>query len=708
MLQGSGRTVLRYTEGGTAIIELGSNDESVITFTAARMESLRTHIAEVRAKNPKGLVITGVSENMYAAGADINLINSVKEAEEGARMAEFGQTLFDEIESLPFTTVAAISGPCVGGGCEMVMACNYRIISNSNKSIIGLPETKLGIIPGFGGTQRMPRLIGLPAALDIILSGKTLRAKKAKDVGLVDEMVAYDRLLDTAIKVASGAMNLKRKPIKFINKLLTFTALGRSIVNNQTTKLLAKQTKGFYPAPPTALATAIYGLGHGMKAGLQLEAKELGRMIVTPECKALVNLFFLTEGAKGLGKSARGELKGLYGVVIGAGTMGAGIAGLFAQNEHRVILQDRSEAAIDKGIAQIKKDLSRASHLSEQDKNLILNRVEKRESDAPAFGSVNFAIEAAFEDMKVKKKILGDISKRIEPDAIVATNTSSLSVTEIASSIERPERVIGMHFFNPVPKMPLVEIVRGAKSSDKTVVLTAALSTKLGKYPIIVNDVPGFLVNRILFPYLNEAMYMVMDGYKITDIDKAALKFGMPMGPIRLLDEVGLDVGAHVAEVIHNGYGDRMAAPPLAEKMHKAGRLGRKNGKGFYDFSGKTETPFTDLRTLLGVTKPEVEVSSYEPLADRLLSNLLNEAVRCLDEGVAGAPGKEAANQIDLGSVMGIGFPPFRGGVIYYANAIGAAKLLENLEKLEAAHGPRFKACDGIKVRAKMGKGFYN
>jgi len=451
----------------------------------------------------------------------------------------------------------------------------------------------------------------------------------------------------------------------------------------------------------------MYGLANGQRAGMKREADELGRMIVTPECKALVNLFFLTEASKGLGKSARGELKGLYGVVIGAGTMGAGIAQLLAQNDNRVILQDRNEEAVSKGIAYVKKNLSKISYLSETDRNLILNRIERAENDAPSLGSVNFAIEAVFEDMNLKKKILGDISKKIEPEAIVASNTSSLSVTEIASAIERPERVVGMHFFNPVPKMPLVEIIRGEKTSNKTIVLTSALSTKMGKYPIVVNDVPGFLVNRILFPYLNEAMFAVTDGYKIKDIDKAALKFGMPMGPIRLLDEVGLDVGGHVAEIMHKGYGERMAAPPLASQMDKAGRKGKKNSKGFYDFNGKEETPHPHIRSILNITKPEQDVTDYESLAQRLLFNMINEAVRCLDEEVAGAPGREAASQIDLGSVMGFGFPPFRGGVIFYAESLGAKKVLEILERLQTAHGARFTPWEGIKARAKAGASFY-
>jgi len=707
MLQESVRTTLRFTEGGTAIIELGTANEHVVTLTSERLESFRENLAQVKAKLAKGLVVIGPSEGMFCAGADIGNIGNISSQSEGEKLAAAGQQIFDEIEALSIPTVAAISGPCVGGGCELALACKYRVISNSPKSQIGLPETKLGIIPGFGGTQRLPRIIGLPNALDIILGGKTLRAKKAKDMGLVDELVGYDKLLETAVKIASGQLRVERKSMGLVNKFLTFTGIGRSIVEKKTNKLLAKQTKGFYPAPPAALNAALYGLKNGQAPGMKYEAAELGRMAVSPESKALVNLFFLTEGSKGLGKSARSDIKGMFGAVIGAGTMGAGIAEILAQNEHRVILHDKSEESIAKGLALIKKDISKISYLNEAEKNLILNRVERHDSDAPVYGSVNLVIEAVFEDINLKKKILSEMSKKVRNDALIATNTSSLSVTEIASSIEKPERVIGMHFFNPVPKMPLVEIIRAEQSSPKTIAMTAALSTKLGKFPIVVNDVPGFLVNRVLFPYLNEAMYMVMDGYDIVDIDKAALKFGMPMGPIRLLDEVGLDVGGHVAEIMHKGYGERMAAPPLAALMDKAGRKGRKNGKGFYDYNGKEETPFTGLRSLLNITKSAPAVN-YEAMAERLLFNMINEAVRSLDEGVAGQSGKDAANQVDLGSVMGFGFPPFKGGVLYHADIVGAQRLHETLEKLAKDFGTRFTPWKGIQARARAGKNFHS
>lgn len=700
-------TQLEITPDNIAILRLGAESEKVVTLTAQRMKALADHLKQLKEAKPKGLVILGAHEGMFTAGADINAIRDVTDPKKGEELALIGQGLFQQIEDLACTTVAAISGTCVGGGCELVLACDYRIITSHDRSLIGLPETKLGILPGFGGTQRLPRLIGLPQALDIILGGKTLRAKKAKAVGLVDKVVDLKDLRQNAIDIASGKVTLTRKPIPFVQKLLTFTALGRKIVKGKTEKVLHKKTKGFYPAQPAALNATVYGLEKGLKLGYAHEAKELGRLIATPESKGLVNIFFLTEASKGIGKGAKDDIKNLSAVVIGAGTMGAGIAGLLAKNEYSVILKDRTEEAVDKGLEHIKKDLSYLSYLSEADRNLILNRVEKTTIDTPNLGSVNFAIEAIFEDMDLKKRILSDISKKIEPDSLIATNTSSLSVTEIASVIDRPERVVGMHFFNPVARMPLVEIIRGKETSDKAIILTAALSTKFGKFPIIVNDVPGFLVNRILFPYLNESMYMLVDGYNMRDIDKAALKFGMPMGPIRLLDEVGLDVGGHVAQVMANGYGERMDAPPLAAKMSDAGRLGKKNKKGFYDFVDGKESACPNIREILSITSEEKVVKDLEPLQDRLILAFINEAVRCLDEEVAGSPGVEAANQIDLGSVMGFGFPPFRGGLLYYANTLGAKTIADKLTRLEAAHGMRFKPWQGILERAKSGKDFY-
>ena len=684
--------VVTYSEDRTvATITLGSSDERAITLTPARLTSFTEALREVKASGATGLVIRAPSIDSFCVGADISLIQSVTDAERGAALAAEGQGAYDLLEDLPCVTVAAIGGPCVGGGCEMVLACDYRIITDAPSSSIGLPETKLGILPGFGGTYRMPRVVGLPKALDIILAGKTLKAQQAYKASLVDEVVSPERLFDRAEEIARGEKLPKRKKVRLMDRILSSNPLGRSLVKKQAKKALLKQTKGFYPAPARALDVTVEGLGRGRENGLAIEAKELGKLIITPESKALVHLFFLTEAAKGLGKSARREIADLHALVIGAGTMGAGIAGALAKANHQVIVKDTSDASLQRGKDHTSKELGKLRYLSSFERAAISNRIDWLQFGSPTMRRTGIVIEAVFEDMNLKKKIFADIAGRVHPDSILATNTSSLSVTEMATAIANPERFIGMHFFNPVEKMPLVEIIRGEKTSEATIAKVAALTTEIGKFPIVVRDVPGFLINRILIPYLNEAVYLLMEGHSIEEIDKAALAFGMPMGPIRLLDEVGLDVAAHVSKVMVNGYGERMAVPDFAEKLVALDRKGRKNGAGFYTYTGKESAPWNGLAHALGLPSKPTKLRSQQDIADRLILHLVNEAMKCLNEGVAGDDRELAKKQIDLGTVMGIGFPPFRGGVIYHAEREGLDSIRERLGALEAEFGVRYK-----------------
>jgi 3-hydroxyacyl-CoA dehydrogenase/enoyl-CoA hydratase/3-hydroxybutyryl-CoA epimerase len=674
-----------------ATITLGSPDERAITLTPSRLSSFKRALHEVKAAGVKGLVIRAPSIDSFCVGADISLIQSVTEAGEGAALAAEGQEAYDMLEDLPCVTVAAIGGPCVGGGCEMVLACRYRIISDAPSSAIGLPETKLGILPGFGGTYRMPRVVGLPKALDIILAGKTLKAQQAYKASLVDEVVTPANLVARAEEIARGAKPTKRRKVALVDRLLSSNALGRSIVKTQAKKALLKQTKGFYPAPVSALEVTVAGLGRGRKAGLATEAQELGKLIITPESKALVHLFFLTEAAKGLGKTARKEIADLHALVIGAGTMGAGIAGSLAKSNHQVIVKDTSDAGLQRGKDHITKELGKLRYLSSFERAAISNRIDWLQFSSPTMSRTGIVIEAVFEDMNLKKKIFADIAGRVHQESILATNTSSLSVTEMATAIPNPERFIGMHFFNPVEKMPLVEIIRGEKTSEATIAKVAALTTEIGKFPIVVRDVPGFLINRILIPYLNEAVFLLMEGYSVEEIDRAALTFGMPMGPIRLLDEVGLDVAAHVSKIMVDGYGERMAVPDFAHKLVALDRKGRKNNAGFYTYNGKESVPWNGLAQALGLPPKPSKGFSQREIADRLVLHLVNEAMKCLNEGVAGDDRELAKKQIDLGTVMGIGFPPFRGGVIYHAEKEGLDAIRERLVKLEAEYGVRYK-----------------
>lgn len=674
-----------------ATISLGSEDERAITLTPVRLESFRAALQEVKNARVTGLIIKSPSIDSFCVGADISLIQSVTDPEKGADLAAEGQGAYDMLEDLDCVTVAAIGGPCVGGGCEMVLACDYRIITDSKSSSIGLPETKLGILPGFGGTYRLPRVVGLPKALDIILGGKTLRSQQALKASLVDEVVTPEKLIPRAEQIARGENRPKRRTLRFADRLLTKTMLGRSFVKSQAHKALIKQTKGFYPAPERALDVTVSGLGRGRKRGLSIEARELGKLIVTPESKALVHLFFLTEAAKGLGKSARKEIADIDALVVGAGTMGAGIAVTLAKNNHRVIVKDTSDASLQRGKDHTAKELSKARYLSSFERAAIGSRIDWLQFPSPTMNRTAIVIEAVFEDMGLKKKIFADLAPRVRADAILATNTSSLSVTEMATAIERPERFIGMHFFNPVEKMPLVEIIRGERTNEDTIAKVAALSTEMGKFPIVVKDVPGFLINRTLIPYLNEAVYLLLEGHSVEEIDKAALAFGMPMGPIRLLDEVGLDVAAHVSTVMVDGYGERMAVPDFAEKLVALNRKGRKTSAGFYDYQGKESAPWSGLAQALNLPTTPKKRRSQQELTERLIYHLVNEAMKCLNEGVAGDDRELAKKQIDLGTVMGIGFPPFKGGVLYFAEREGLEKIRERLIAFEQECGIRYK-----------------
>ncbi len=673
-----------------ATITLGGQEERAITLTPSRLQSFVEALKTVKDSGATGLVIQSPSIESFCVGADISLIQGVVDVTHGAALACEGQSAFNLLQDLPCTTVAAIGGPCVGGGCEMVLACDYRIATDSSGTSIGLPETKLGILPGFGGTYRLPRLIGLPKALDIILAGKTLRAHQALKVGLVDEVVTGDTLLTRAEAIARGTHRPKRRSPGLSERLLSNNPIGRAVVSRAASKTVRKQTKGFYPAPPKALSVTAGGLGRSRKAALEIEAEELGKLITSPESKALVHIFFLTEAAKSIGKGARKQVEGAHALVVGAGTMGAGIAGTLAKNKHQVIVKDTSLASLQRGKAHTTKELSKQRYLSSFERAAIANRIDWLQFASPTIARTTIAIEAVFEDMSLKKKIFTDLAARVGPGCILASNTSSLSISEIATSIPNPERFVGMHFFNPVEKMPLVEIIRGEKTSDDTVAQIAALSSEMGKFPIVVRDVPGFLVNRILIPYLNEAVYLLQEGYSVEHIDQAALEFGMPMGPIRLLDEVGLDVAAHVSQVMVAGYGDRMAVPDFAQRLLALDRKGRKNEKGFYTYQGKESSPWQGLQAALDLPKSPNKSLSRDEIGRRLVYHLVNEAMKCLQEGVAGPDRELAKKQIDLGTVMGIGFPPHKGGVLYYAERVGLGAIREALAVFHASYGARY------------------
>lgn len=700
---------------GVAIIRLGVDGSGPVLLNEERLSSLEQCLKQLAADSSvKGLIIAGANAEMFCAGADVKLIQSVTDAAVGTSLATRGQAVFNLIAKLPFPSIAAISGPCVGGGCELVLACTQRICSDTKSTQIGLPEVRLGILPGFGGTQRLPRVVGVRKALDIILLGKTLRPKQALAAGLVCKVVQASQMLGEAERMLlSRAIPAPR--VSLTDKLLGGTALGRYILQRTTSKVLRSKTKGFYPAPPAALKAVITGLSAGndpkkFEAGLEFEARELGRLITTPESKALVRIFFLTEAAKGLGKYGAACLKGGEALVVGAGVMGSGIARALAEKGFPAYLSDNDSVAVERAAERFRADIRGKSYLSHEEREGAIGRLIPHKAPIAQSGDLlnrcRFAIEAVVESLDIKQQLFKTIAERLPADTILATNTSSLSISAIASEVPNPERVVGLHFFNPVEKMPLVEIIRGKETSDSVVALTAALATRLDKFPVVVEDVPGFLVNRILTPYLNTATRLYTEGYTIVDIDKAATGFGLPMGPMRLLDEVGLDVVAHVSKVMEAGYGARMAAPEIAPKMVALGRKGRKAGKGFYDYAPDgSEVPSPLVRSMLELSNPAKPSPSRTWLGNLMVAALINEAVRCLDEGVAGQPGVEAAQQIDLATVMGMGFPPFRGGILHYTESIGTKAAWDLVQQALKALPGVFEPWSGLRARAEKGVG---
>ncbi len=586
---------------------------------------------------------------------------------------------------------------------------------DSNDTKIGLPEVKLGILPGFGGSLRLPRLIGLPAALDIILKGRLVRAQKALQIGLADKLVtekfgnkeATFRALElTASDLALGKLSVKRRGPSMLDRVLTSTALGRGVVKKKAMASVLKETKGHYPAPVRALEVAIEGLEKSIADGFAMEAKGLGELIVTSQSKSLVHLYFLTEASSKLGRAAGKEVKAPMVTVVGGGVMGAGIAATCLGRGSRVVVVELNEEARSKAAAHIKNAIGAKRGITQEERDAAIERLLVTESLDAATGS-EFVIEAIIEDLGIKQKLFTSLAACVNEESILASNTSSLSISEISSVVPNAGRCIGMHFFNPAEKMPLVEIVRSKDSSDRTTFLTAAFAASLGKYPVIVEDVPGFLVNRILSLYLAEAGQLLFSGIPIEVIDRAASDFGMPMGPIRLLDEVGLDVAAKVQSIMIESYGERMKAPDFLSAQLEAKRFGKKSGLGFYRYEGEDAVVDSEVYSLLGITPSDKEDFDKAEIQDRLMLCLVNEAVRCLDEGVAGLPGEDAAGQIDLATVMGTGFAPFRGGVLKYADTLGPKAIRTRMRGLEKLYGPRFAPCEGIVTRAEKEISFY-
>ena len=688
-------------QGDLAIIWFDLPGEKVNKFSSAVLREFSALMDQfATATDVKKIVIASRKPGIYIAGADVSEFTTVSGAEQAKDYVRLGQETFTKLAKLPQTTVAAIDGACLGGGCEMAISCDWRVMSDSPRSQIGLPEVKLGIFPAWGGTSKMPRLIGLPAALDIILNGKALDARRAKQTGLVDEIVEPGILLDIAKQFAGRG---KRKKGSGRTKFyIEGNPLARNFIFSKARKAVLSQTHGHYPAPLKAIDVMAYAMSAGVERGMAREVDEAAALVNNEVAQNLVRLFFLMEESKKDPVSAKPRDLSNVGV-LGAGVMGGGIAQLVVdKTDADVRMRDIALTAIGGGMKAAAKIWRRKVDRRRMTRGEMQRKLARitGTTDWSGFRRADVVIEAVVESLQIKRQVLAEFEGLSKPGAIFATNTSTIPITKIAAEAKQPENVVGMHFFNPVDRMPLVEIIRGEKTSDVAMVTTAALARKLGKTVVYCNDGPGFVVNRILGPYMNESGFLLEEGNSIESLDKAMIDFGMPMGPMALLDEVGIDVAAKVAGILSEAFGARMEKSSVVEKLYADGRHGKKNGKGLYLYKdGKRLGPDPSVYKILG-TRPQP--ADPKVVVERMVLSMINEASLILDEKIVATAG-----ELDLAMIMGTGFPPFRGGLLRYADALGGPYILARLDELSTKVGPRFRPNEPLKRLAGRDGKFY-
>ncbi len=657
------------------------------------------------------LVIWSKKPSIFIAGADIAEISTLASGTASVDSLSKLQSVFSYLEALPIPSIAAIHGACMGGGTELSLACDYRIATDAPETKIGLPEVQLGILPGWGGTFRMPRLIGLEKSLDLILSGRAVDGKKAKRMGLVDKLASKEFLEDKVMAWAEELSKTKKKRRDYHRelkeKVLETVPGGKWIIFDQAKKSVVEKTKGNYPAPLVALETIKKSYGGTLEAGLKAEAEAFEKLMVTPESQNLIKVFYLNEKAKkDKGVSAAvNPIEIRRTAVVGAGVMGGGIAQLFSEKNVRVRMKDINWDSVTKGFQHAYKIFKKKVDRRRLRPNELDNAMARIEGTLTyeGFKHLDLVVEAVVEDLEIKKRVFKDLADRSQPTTLLCTNTSSLPITSIAEGVVNPERVVGMHFFNPVDKMPLIEVIRGKQTSDLAVASVVAFSKKLGKTPIVVKDSPGFVVNRILGPYLVEATYLLLEGVSVSQIDGALEKFGMPMGPVTLLDVAGLDVTSKVSKVLYGAFGERMKPPALMDVLVSDGRLGQKVGKGIflYDSKGTRLGEDPTVWTKLGI-KPGKTKLSDETIVKRLIYLMINEAARCLAEEVVRDPA-----DIDIGMIFGTGFAPFRGGLLNYADSVGAENIVSDLELFVHSHGTKYAPCEYLQQLSVGKKTFF-
>lgn len=685
-------------EDGICLLTLDRAGSSANVFDRATLEELRGELDFIESQSGalKGVIFVSAKRSIFIAGLDLKAIGESASAAEIGEIIELGQALFNRIAALRIPTVAAIHGAAVGGGFEIALACDWRIASPDHATKIGLPETKIGLLPAWGGSTRLPRLIGLPKSLDIILGGKTPAARAALKLGMIDDIVPAENL------VAFAAKKIKEgKPHRSGHRLVNNPVAATIIAKKLRPQLLAR-TRGHYPAVVKALEVATRGVSESVSGSLALEREGIVELVQGDACRNLIRVFFLQERAKKLPATNRDVKPIARTAVIGAGVMGAGIAQWLSARRLPVVLRDVNTEQVARGMSSIAKiygDGVKRHALTRHEARDGMDRVFPAPNEGP-LRRVDLVIEAAVENLELKKTLFERLDALAGSETILATNTSALPVSELAAGTRRPERVLGLHFFNPVHRMQLVEVVAARQTGPEILDRAVKFVRQIGKLPVVVKDSPGFLVNRILMPYLIEAGALFEDGASIEGLDEAMLDFGMPMGPMRLIDEVGADVALHVAKTLSAHFGRRMKIPAILGRMTDAKMFGRKNGTGFYVHEKREAHPNPAAnRFALGQSAAGF---SREELQERMALLMVNESARCLEEQIVGAP-----EDVDFAMINGTGFAPFRGGPLRYADSLGAERVVGALDNLVDRGADHFAPCDLLKQMAATGKRFY-
>jgi 3-hydroxyacyl-CoA dehydrogenase/enoyl-CoA hydratase/3-hydroxybutyryl-CoA epimerase len=674
----TGSMIQRKIDNGVCTLTFDRPESGANIFDTATLQDLSGHLDAIEKESSlRGLIITSAKKSIFIAGADLQTLLRQAQSGELRGFIAKGQQIFNRIAALKIPSVAAIHGACAGGGYEIALACDYRVASEEPATRIGLPETTLGLVPAWGGCTRLPRLIGLQAASDVILKGKLHSARDAWKIGLIDEVVPREQLLDAAQKKISSGKGPKPSPPHIETQVKPPHSIGNE-------------------APARAFDIVYRALTSPVEESLQRELDAIVDLGNTEATRNLIRNFFLADKYK-KGTTKTPAEKIAHAVVVGAGVMGSGIAQWLSSRGVTVILRDVSGELVDRGLANIEKTYAEAV------KRGIISDEKAKEGRARIIAStahvqlrdVQVVIEAASEKIDIKKEIFRELSAEA-PKAILATNTSALSISELGACTDASARVIGLHFFNPVSRMKLIEVVVGEKTSDETRERSLAFARQVGKLPVVVRDSPGFLVNRVLFPYLLDAAELFEAGMNADKIDNALVEWGMPMGPLRLIDEIGVDITVDIADTLAKAYGGRDESPKMLREMQSAKMLGRKTGTGFYKYEGKQQTPNEAL-----VQWRQVASIGNVDLPNRLVFLMVNEAARCLEEKVVASP-----EDADFGMILGTGFAPFRGGPLRVAEHLGLKKVVDEMERLVQGD-QKFAPCELLKKHARDGTKFY-